>query len=187
MITRSKRRSNNTIISTCVNLRSNSDLADKISNNGEFNDADTNIDILNRLSSLESTLTNLSTENVNLKYKYTRLLRKVTALEKYNGEVDKSLTSLEKELSRLAQYGRRESIAILNIPTTVSIKDLEDKVIEILRNIGVVIERKDIVAVHRLKDFKNGNPPSTIVRFVNRKHAFQSLINKNGIQKSVYC
>ena len=77
--------------------------------NGEFNDADTNIDILNILSSLESTLTNLSTENVNLKYKYTRLLRKVTALEKYNGEVDKSLPSLEKELSCLAQYGRRES------------------------------------------------------------------------------
>ena len=91
------------------------------------------------------------------------------------------MASLEKELALLAQYGRRESIEILNIPKSVGINQLEGKAIEILGNIGVVVQPKDIVAVHRLRDPGNGKAPSTIIRFVNRKHAFLSLKNKKKL------
>ena len=78
------------------------------------------------------------------------------------------MRAIEKEITLLAQYGRRESIEILGIPSSVEIKDLEDKVIEILGNIGVQVSDINIVAVHRLKDKNNKNAPSTIVRFVRR-------------------
>ena len=147
----------------------------------QADDTSSNAAILNRISALEETITKLNTQRDEMKSHYNRLQRKVYALEDYNDVIDNSLTALEKELSLLAQYGRRESIEILGIPSSVKIHDLEDKAIEILRNIGVVVDPKEIVAVHRLKDYKNGKPPSTIVRFVNRKHAFESLKNKKKL------
>ena len=100
-------------------------------------------------------------------------------LEKYNTVVDESLTALERELSRLAQYGRRESVEILGIPTSVSDEKLEETVIGILCKIGVVVEKTDIVAVHRLfKKSKDNKPASTIIRFLNRKDAFAAKKNR---------
>ena len=136
------------------------------------------------MEALTKTVTMLTEERETMEYKFMKLQHKVTALYEHSYEVDESLTSLEKELARLAQYGRRESNEILNIPSSVKIEQREGKVIEILHHIGVKVESKDIIAVHRLKGHNNGKHPSTIVRFVNRKHAFLSLKNKRQINIS---
>ena len=115
-----------------------------------------------------------------------RLQRKVRAFDDYKTIVNDSLTSIEKELSLLFQYGRRESIERLGIPEYIGIDTLENEVIGILESIGVFVDSYQIVAVHRLKDINsntnNNNPRSTIIRFVNRKHAFLALQNKNKLR-----
>ena len=133
------------------------------------------------LKNLEASIERINLNHDNLNTDYLCLKRKIKSMENYNYEIDRSLTALEKELSLLAQYGRRESIEILGIPAKVKQNKLEETVINILGTIGVVVESIDIVAVHRLKVIKNGKPPSTIVRFINRKNAFDALKNKKEL------
>ena len=57
------------------------------------------------------------------------------------------------------QYGRRESFEIFGIPQSVTDGDLEDEVIDILKEAKVSLNRQpikkiDIVAVHRLSNKK---------------------------------
>ena len=50
---------------------------------------------------------------------------------------------------------------------------MEDKVINVLDKVNVKVTKNDIEACHRLGDSRK-----TIVRFVNRKHSFETLKNK---------
>ena len=50
---------------------------------------------------------------------------------------------------------------------------MEDKVINVLDKVNVIVIKNDIEACHRLGDSRK-----TIVRFVNRKHSFEALKNK---------
>ena len=140
--------------------------------------------VLNKLNSLQKTVEDLSSERSNLYSDINRLKRKVIALNNYKEVINESFTAIEKELSLLAQYGKRESIEILGIPEFIGIENLEMEVIKILSSIGVYVDSYQIVAVHRLKETNTNNPRSTIVRFVNRKHAFLALFNKNNLRKT---
>ena len=92
-----------------------------------------------------------------------------------------SITQLERDLSRLVQYGRRESIEIHGIPESVKPQQLESTAIKILKFIGVKVESYDIVAVHRLKTKGRDGIHSTIVRFINRKNAYTAKKNKKQL------
>ena len=86
---------------------------------------------------------------------------------------------LESELSRLDQYGRRENIEIIGIPSRISDNYLESEVLNILRKIGLYhVTSYSIVGCHRIgKADKNGSR-STIVRFLHRKDAINCLRKK---------
>ena len=73
------------------------------------------------------------------------------------------------------QYSRRDSIEISGIPQTVQQKDLEGETIKILQAAKVQVHGNhadvmDIQACHRV-----GKKGATIVKFVNRKFARESL------------
>ena len=102
-------------------------------------------------------------------------------VSKDNEDIFYSLTAIEKEIFQLAQYGRRESIEIMNIPSKYDDK-LEETVIKILKTIGMKdISSYKIVAVHRLKRKTNSKFLSAIVRFLNQKDAFSALRNKRNL------
>ena len=153
-----------------------------------INDEITLAQVADNLYKLQVTVTDLNNERSKLNTEMNRLKRKVRSLENYKLIFNESLTAIEKELSLLAQYGRRESIELLGIPEFIGIENLETEVIKILSSIGVFVDSYQIVAVHRLKDSNNNknnsNPRSTIVRFVNRKHAFLALQNKYKLRKN---
>ena len=184
MLTRSKSKARNQLkinseqfvsdshSTTSLNMSSNSSAA-----NSESESTSKDAILKNLEASVERN--NLNYENLNTDY--MRLKRKMKDMEKYQYDIDQSLTAIEKELSLLAQYGRRESIEILGIPVKIKQTKLEETVINILGTIGVVVESIDLVAVHRLKVVNNGKPPSTIVRFINRKNAFDALKNKKEL------
>ena len=83
-----------------------------------------------------------------------------------------ALINSEIKINIADQYSRRNYIVIQGIPQSVKRKDLEDKIIYILDKENVKMTKNDIEAYHRLKNRK------TIVRFINRKHAFEVLKNK---------
>ena len=81
------------------------------------------------------------------------------------------------------QYARRESVIISGIPDYISQNNLEDKVLHILRSIGLTtLTSYNISACHRLmKKKKDKYPAQTIVRFTNRKIVNYCLDNRNRL------
>ena len=92
-----------------------------------------------------------------------------------------------KQTCKNNQYSRRENIEIANISEDVKQQQLENHILKILHNLGLIsLTSYDIVAVHRLgKKCANRNR-STIVRFINRKNAIYALKNKSKLKHSVY-
>ena len=95
------------------------------------------------------------------------------------------LYHVERNQNMYEQYGRRESLEITGIPVHIgkdNPEELENEVIAIAKEAKVQVNRQplkasDICAVHRLKDKK-----TTIVRVVNRKFAFQFLVNGKNLK-----
>ena len=79
---------------------------------------------------------------------------------------------MKKDTIDVQQYIRRNNIEIVGIPSTVSDKDLEKRVVE-------------IEACHCLKDCRNNKENCTIVRFVNRNVCDQLHQNKKKLKKSL--
>ena len=98
-------------------------------------------------------------------------------------DLNKRVIELERSQYLYEQYGRRESIEISGIPTTVTIERLEEEVIKVYKAAKVEIfgrelRKDDISACHRLGKKKE----TTIVRFVNRKFAFAGLVNSKNLK-----
>ena len=95
------------------------------------------------------------------------------------------IESLEAEIARLNQYGRKENIILSGIPDNIGHNQLEKVVIKLLRDIGVKdLEAQDITACHRLKFKTNGETSKrVIIRFINRKFAESCMQNKKSLNR----
>ena len=82
----------------------------------------------------------------------------------------------ERQCRANAQYSRREYLEVVGVPTSVKGDALEDKVLNIFREIGVEIGQRDNQACQRVK---NNRP---IVKFSNRKDYLQILRVKNQLK-----
>ena len=79
--------------------------------------------------------------------------------EDFRKLVNLRLYNLERSHYMYLQYGRRDSVEITGIPTSVTDENLEDKVIEIFKEAKVQvnlknIKKEDIQVVHRLANKK---------------------------------
>ena len=124
-------------------------------------------------------INNLTSQNNFMKDKIQSLLSRVSCTDALVDHHSEYISTLESNLARLDQYGRRQNIEIAGIPESINNNNLEKNVIEILKKIGLpFIQHYDIVGCHRLgKKDRFGNR-NTIVRFVNRKAAFTCLQNR---------
>ena len=135
--------------------------------------------ILERLNSLEQKYNKILYEN-------KKLCEKVERLQDDIDETWDSLYYTERELSQFQQYSRRQNIEIAGIPESVPHHDLEEIVINILRRIGVQdLQSYEIVGCHRLKKMNKFKPANIIIRFVNRKRAYQCLENRKYLKNIV--
>ena len=132
------------------------------------------------------------------KFKKGELIELVMQLQTEKEALKEEKESLQKITSRVVelersqylyeQYARRESVEVSGIPTTVKIDDLEDAVIDVYNRakvqvFGRELRKEDISACHRVGKKKE----VTIVRFVNRKWAWQGMISgKNLKGTSIY-
>ena len=124
-----------------------------------------------RLIYLERSLASLQNETYGYKYQ-------IADLEEKNYE-------LEKEMNVFQQYNRRESVELSGVPADIPQHKLEYFIIETLRRIGVNnLSSYDVAACHRLRSkFKNEKVPRVIIRFTNRKRAYDSIINRRYLRE----
>ena len=113
-----------------------------------------------------------------LKQAYKQISALTSKLSTENMRQNFMFKELHQEVTDQNQYGRRESIEILNIKEDIHQNELEKYAIEFLKKINVSVTSYDIVAVHRLGWKKQGKNRSVVVRFINRKNAIMALKNK---------
>ena len=132
----------------------------------EMND----VSLIERIEKLESLLGKLITENRTMKDKL-----KKNDVDKFN--IWNRLHYCENDINLLNQYSRRENIEISGIPSEIQNNNLEKYVIDLLRNIGVHgLTSYEISACHCLKKSRSSQKQANvIVRFINRKRAYESL------------
>ena len=111
----------------------------------------------------------------------------IVDLQPIKDDLEKKILDLDVRLVEAEQYSRRENLIISGIPNSVKQKDLEQKVIDILGQIGVHIIPNDITACHRLYSPPGSEfPAKVIVRFYNRKVVNFCLDHKDVLQQRAY-
>ena len=120
----------------------------------------------------------------------------INELRERVNENEHEVVNIEKDVINLQQYMRRNNIEFCGIPDNIKSNQLQQKVIDIAKEIDVIIDPTEIEACHRLPKGKKDNNARTIVRFVNRKLCDRLHINKSklkvknletlGINNSIY-
>ena len=111
-------------------------------------------------------------------------LKRIERLESSVKSLGKQVNELSIEVTDLNQYGRRDSIEVVGLSESILPHELETHVIRLLSKIKVEVTKRDIVAVHRLgKSKRGGSPRNTIVKFLNRKDAYQAYKNRTLLKK----
>ena len=165
--TRSSNEATNRPNSTSVNSEPNVEVPDPISILEKK--------LLARFDDIQSELLNVKDIIIkNLQEENERLRKRVSCL-------DEKIIALESRHNMLEQYGRRNNLEITGIPDSVSQKDLENKVVNILSAIGVNVSKDDFEDCHRLGKSRN-NSKKTIARFTNRKVVKDALYKRKNLK-----
>ena len=147
------------------------------SSSSKVNDAEVKNDtvdtaFLSRLQKLEESVDEIKNDN-------KTLTSRVDQLEHDNSQLNDNLYYTQKELYSLQQYIRWSNVELCNIPDDIPQKDLEATVIQALNQMEIDVADSDIEACHRLFKHKNSKfPANVIIRFKNRKHAYETLKKK---------
>ena len=127
-------------------------------------------------------LVDLEINNSQMKNEIKRLRSRIKISEENIDDHHDYIYFLQNNLARLDQYGRRENIEILGIPSRVNDRQLETEVLKILRKIGLHhLSSFQIVGCHRIGPIDKKGCRSTIVRFLNRKDAIDCLKNQSKL------
>ena len=102
-------------------------------------------------------------------------------LRKKINNLEKKVISLQENSNSLEQYDRSNSLEITGNLDNVENQNLEKKIIEILDKIDINTSSQYTEVCHRIGKLKNFSK-TTIVRFVNGKHAKKALVNRKGLK-----
>ena len=91
--------------------------------------------------------------------------------------LEKLITELEKNQTKPEQNGRKNNIEISGISHEILVNNLEDKVIDICKDVGIEIGHMGIESCHRLPlgGNKAGSTKRVKVKFAYRKHSEDML------------
>lgn len=166
------------------NTRNNSQVSTENNETPEINPTpcETSALILNLEKTMLSRFDGLDKEILNIKDIVIKELQlENQRLRKKVNDLEKKVYSAEENINSLEQYGRRNNIEISGIPENIEDHKLEETVVEVLNKIDLNVSNNDIEACHRLGKLKD-KPRKTIVRFINRKFAKKSLLNRKNLK-----
>ena len=131
-------------------------------------------------SKLEKALAQISVLNVTiaeLKEKNNELESTLKVSTMVSSNLENRLINIERDIHLQEQYSRRECLEIVGIPAEIADKDLESKVCDVMKEIGVDLSGSDIQACHRLR-----KKDRTIIKFTNRKKCIKILKNRTKLK-----
>ena len=115
------------------------------------------------------------------------LQKKLKKQDEELSDLKDSLYESEVNHDKLEQYTRRNNLEIAGISDRISDENLEEHVIDLLKDVGVTVSSRDIEACHRLPKSSSSKaknlPKRSIVRFVNRKNV-EGALRKRKLLKN---
>ena len=105
--------------------------------------------LLNTEANMGAHIATLTAEINEINNHLNKLEADVAATKNVNSRSADHLVETEKQCWANAQYSRREYLEVVGIPTSVKDDALEDKFLNVFREIGVEIGQRDIQACHR--------------------------------------
>ena len=108
--------------------------------------------ILNTEANLGSQIAKLTTEVKDLLDHSKKLEADVAMVRNINSKLVERVVATERQCWDNTQYSRRDTLEVVGIPMSVRDNVLEQKVCDVIQEIGVDICDRDIQACHRLKD-----------------------------------
>ena len=133
--------------------------------------------ILNTEASLGSQIAKWTTEVNNLLDHSKKLEADVAIVRNVNNKLVERVVATEHQCWENAQYSRRDTLEMVGIPMSFRDNVPEQKVCDVIHEIGVDICDRDIQACHRLKDIDR-----TIVKFTSRKDCLRILRVKRQLK-----
>ena len=133
--------------------------------------------ILNTEGNLRSQIAKLTTEVKNLLDHSKKLEADEAVVRNVNNKLVERVVATKCQFWKNAQYSRRDTLEVFEIPMSVRDNVLEQKVCDVIQEIGVDTFDRDIQACHRLKD-----KDRTIVRFTDRKDCLRILRVKRQLK-----
>ena len=107
--------------------------------------------LLSLQSKVESANNEILDQVRQLNQKFSQLKAENNVVKQANSLLSKRLVDMERQCWANAQYSRRKCIEVVSVPDSVHNKELEDKVLTILKKIGSELSPRDIEACHCLK------------------------------------
>ena len=108
-------------------------------------------------------------------------------------EITSEVKLLKKEKDELVNvvndlnaYNRRRNIELRNIPEKIKEDELEEYCLDILNEMKIDLSSYEIVACHRLGKYQRNITRSVIMRFTNRKYAYDALYYQSSLKKSKF-
>ena len=133
--------------------------------------------ILNTEANLGSQIAKLTTEVKDLLAYSKKLEADVAIVRNVNNKLVERVVATERRCWENAQHSRRDTLEVVGISISIRENVVEQKVCDVLQEIGVDICDRDIQACHRLKD-----KDRTIVKFTNRKDCLRILRVKRQLK-----
>ena len=137
-------------------------------------------DLPSKCESFENQLSNIY-EITTIRSNTDQLKEENAPLKKRNRDLEEKNAKLDSQLNELEQYGRRQNLEIHGIPMpdNETNADVEEKVLQVFKEIDTTITKRAIDIAHRLrgkpKTDQNKKCPSIMVRFIARKKQEQHI------------
>ena len=98
----------------------------------------------------------------------------------------KEKDELVAEVNDLNAYNRRSNIELRNISESVKDDKLEEYCLDVLAKMEMDLSSYEIVACHRLGKFQRNKTRSVILRFTNRKYAYDAIYYQSSLKKTKF-
>ena len=153
----------------------------------EKEDDKMNFELASMMEKLTDIVSQMDQWNDNLQllvFNNRNLKNEIDVLKTENNSLVDSIIDIEKRLLRSDQYSRRENLEIMNLPESISQRELERTVIDIFNSVNINICSYNIVAVHRIGRNNRLRPRNVIIRFINRKDSIRIFNRRKQIETS---
>ena len=122
--------------------------------------------VIDYQNKFDNMLSNINAELTSLRDRFTKMESPLLVTRRVNNNLVTQNRILERKCAANEQYSRPECLEISGIPDSTPHNNLEETVLKIFNETGVMVNSRDVEACHRLN--QNASPKKVIIKLPKR-------------------